>query len=481
MKIKKQTINESVLVENKAMLEAAEDEVETSLENIDEEDMIVDDVLSASVSEIADAVQAAKEAESDGQETYTDAAAEKLATELKTAAKGLDSAKWAPLDVPNVLTDVLDESLAAAMAAQKAGRRDGVDILINGLPGSGKTGIVKEWAKARGVNLFELDSNDDELSAILKGFPVDSVRKGEDGNDEHTVIKSFSSILDSLKDPMSVLFLDEFNRAPQSLRANLLKLINSHEVPGNGKNGRRRFDNLLFTIACINPVVDSDQGVVPLNDAEKSRFARKRKWDSGVETALKYLNFYISRTIENLDPNDDDYAFLYVRHKKMYNLAMALLNDPRFEFDSRDDLDALDDDEMSMLNQRSITDGIMFAGWSKARFLRWVDEDSGFLQKSKDMIHSILDSWVEPDVDVPKNNDSAASSASSSSNTGDTVGSAEQQAAATDEGDFNSVFGDAGDEIDTDLFGNTASAAGNAAKVSAADALNRIRGFDFSL
>ena len=54
-------------------------------------------------------------------------------------------------------------------------------------------------------------------------------------------------------------------------------------------------------------------------------------------------------------------------------------------------------------------------------------------------------------------------------------------AAGTDDGDFESVFGTEGEEADTDLFGNTASAAGTAARVSAADALNRIKSFDFSL
>jgi hypothetical protein len=476
MKIKKLITESALAKEIEALEEAAEDE--TTVDEIPEEDIIVDDIVGASVSEIADTVQSAKEVESDGKETYSDKAAEKLATELKTAAKGLDNAKWAPLDVPSAITDILDECLAAAMVAQKSGRRDGVDLLINGLPGSGKTGIVKQWAKDRDVNLFELDSNDDELGALLKGFPIDTVRKDADGNDEHAVIKSFSSALDSLKNPRSVLFLDEFNRAPQSLRANLLKLINSHEVPGPGKNGRRRFDNLLFTIACINPVVDSDTGVVPLNDAEKSRFAVKKKWDSQVDTAIRYLNFYISKTIDNLDPTDDDYAFLYIRHKKTYNLAMALLTDPRFEFDSRQDLTDLDDDEMSMLNQRSITDGLLFAGYSKDRFLRWVDEDSGYLQKNITMIHDILDSWVEPKVDAPT---SGTAAKSASNNTTNDFDDATQQAAATDEGDFDSIFGDSGVETDDDLFGAAASSAGHAAKVSAADALNRIKGFDFSL
>jgi hypothetical protein len=52
---------------------------------------------------------------------------------------------------------------------------------------------------------------------------------------------------------------------------------------------------------------------------------------------------------------------------------------------------------------------------------------------------------------------------------------------SADEGDFDSVFGDEGDESDEDLFGNTISQAGKAARVSAADALSRIQSFDFTL
>lgn len=482
MKIKKQIITESVLTEEAELLEdiTAED----TAEDVETEDMIVDDVLSASVSEIADAVQTAKEEESDEEETYTDEKAKEIAVELKTAAKGLDRAKWAPLDVPNALTDALDKCLASAMIAQKSNRRDGSDMLVRGLPGSGKTGIVKQWAKARGVNLFELDSNDDELSAVLKGFPVDIVKKGKDGEDYHAVIKSFSSILDSLDDPMSVLFLDEFNRAPQGLRANLLKLINGHEVPGQGKNGRRRFDNLLFTIACINPAADSDPGVIPLNDAEKSRFMRKKQWDSKADPASKYLNFYISETTDLLDPSDEDYPFLYMFHKRAYNIAMKLVTDHRFEFDTEDDLPDLDDDRFTMLNQRSLTDGLMAeGGYGKDSFLEWVDEESGFLQKNIAMIHDILDGWVEPQVQPPtsrtkdiKSNDSSISKSDDTAND-----NSNKPAAFGDADDFESVIGSGGTETDSDLFGNTASAAGHAAKVGANDALNRIKNFDFSI
>ncbi len=473
MKIKKQLINESALAkEIEALEEAAEED--TQVEDIQDEDMIVDDVLSASTAEIADAVQTAAEVASDGEETYSDAKAEQVATELKTYAHGMDRTKWAPLDVPSALTDALDMCLAKSLIAQKSGRKDGTDILINGLPGSGKSGITKQWAEDRGVKLFYLNAKNDDLGAILNGFPVDTIETDEEGNQVHKVQRSYSNALDALKEPRSVLFLDEFNRAAPKLRATLLTLINEHEIEGPGKKGTYRFDNLLFTIACVNPSVPTDPGAMNLNDAEKSRFAMKRKWDSNVDDAVRYLTFYLNKTINKLDKSDEDYAFLYVEHKKIYNLAMALLTDPRFEFDTRDDLLDLFNEDKTMLNQRAITDGLLLAGSSKDEFLAWVDNSSDFLQKNIDMIHDILDSWTEPDVTAP----GATGNAAAETSTPETSAS---KASTADETDFDSVFGSDGEESDSDLFGSTASTAGNAAKVSAADALNRIKGFDFSL
>ena len=303
----------------------------------------------------------------------------------------------------------------------------------------------------------------------------------ENGKQIHKVQRSYSNALDPLKEPRSVLFLDEFNRAAPKLRATLLTLINEHEIEGPGKKGTYRFDNMLFTIACINPSVPTDPGAMNLNDAEKSRFAMKMKWDSKVDDALRYLNFYINKKINELDKSDEDYAFLYVEHKKIYNLAMALLNDPRFEFDSRDDLLDLFNEDKTMLNQRAITDGLLLAGSDKTEFLDWVDNYSDFLQKNIDMIHEILDSWAEPEVEAPT--DGTAQSTTNDSSFDSTAQNDDSldQAAATDESDFNSVFGDEGEESDSDLFGATASTAGNAAKVNATDALARIKGFDFSL
>lgn len=449
----------------------------TEAEDTADEDIAIDDILDASVSEIADAVQDAAEEASDGKETYSDAKAQKIATELKTAAKGFDAAAWAPLDVQSELTDKLDDCLSNAMVGHHMGTHDGVDLLVCGLPGSGKTGITKQWAKDRGVNLFYLNAKNDDLGAILNGFPVNVEEEDEELGKVQRVVRSYSKSLDALDRKNSVLFLDEFNRAPSKLRAVLLSLINEHVVDGPGEDGFRHFDELLFTVACINPSVPTDPGAMDLNDAEMSRFVDTLDWDSNVPDAIKYIRFHLKKIIETLDSKDEHYNFLYVRYNKILNLAEALLTstNPLFEFDDRDDLLDLFNDHAKMLNQRSITDALMSHGYSKEKFLNWVDNYSKFLDKNKEMIHNILDSWVEPEVVVPGANGAPATQATEAP-----AEDADNQTPA-DSDDFDSVFGTEGEEIDSDLFGSTASNAGKAARVSAADALNRIKAFDFSL
>jgi hypothetical protein len=116
----------------------------------------------------------------------------------------------------------------------------------------------------------------------------------------------------------------------------------------------------------------------------------------------------------------------------------------------------------------------MSHGYNKEKFLKWVDKYSKFLDKDKEMIHSILDNWVEPEVAVP-------GTGTNNVQTAETSVPETTSTATTDSDDFDSVFGTEGEEVDDGLFTSTASNAGKAARVSAADALNRIKAFDFSL
>ena len=91
-----------------------------------------------------------------------------------------------------------------------------------------------------------------------------------------------------------------------------------------------------------------------------------------------------------------------------------------------------------MLNGRSITDAIRKHGASKKKFLNWVDNGSKYLQVKKDMIHEILDSYVEPVVTIPDR--------SAPTQTDSQTGNAPEE--VVDSEDFESLL--TGDEVETD-------------------------------
>lgn len=410
----------------------------------------------ASKSDLADAVTAEVELATGGKETYSDAKANEIAEKIRAACTDFNRATWAPLSIPSKFTQKLDKCLANARYSKYHRESYGSDLLVTGLPGAAKTAIFKAWAKERGVNYMYINAKDEDLSAMINGFSVHD-------QDTHTVIQAGSKKLLPLRDTPTVIFLDEFNRAPHQLRAQLLTLINEHEIAGDGPNGVVELYGILFTVACINPDVATDPGAMPLNQAERSRFFLKHKLNSNVPDALNYFKAYFTKAIAALDPKDPEYKFAYTKKQRAYNIAIALLTDPRFEFDGEEDQAELDLEGNTMLNQRLLTDGLGNCE-SKADFLEWVD-DSEMSTKRQDMIHAILDSWTEPPVTVPGfENDGPVA--------GTTTGEEEE--------DFMNMLND-DEEEDTDLFGQTASAAGKAAVVDPATARRNLSSFDFSL
>ena len=410
----------------------------------------------ASKSDLADAVTAEVELATGGKETYSDAKANEIAEKIRAACADFNRATWAPVSIPSKFTQKLDKCLANARYSKYHGESYGSDLLVTGLPGAAKTAIFKAWAKERGVNYMYINAKDEDLSAMINGFSVHD-------QDTHTVIQAGSKKLLPLRDTPTVIFLDEFNRAPHQLRAQLLTLINEHEIAGDGPNGVIELYGILFTVACINPDVATDPGAMPLNQAERSRFFLKHKLNSNVPDALNYFKAYFTKAIAALDPKDPEYKFAYTKKQRAYNIAMALLTDPRFEFDGEEDQAELDLEGNTMLNQRLLTDGLGNCE-SKADFLEWVD-DSEMSTKRQDMIHAILDPWTEPPVTVPGfENDGPVA--------GTTTGDEEE--------DFMNMLND-DEEEDADLFGGTASAAGKAAVVDPATARRNLSSFDFSL
>ena len=189
------------------------------------------DVASDSVSEIADDIVDATDGEM-SPEAAADAAAE-----IKEVGQAINAeeAVWLPpeegdtgaINTKNVITDLLDEALEYALSQQGLEQHSMGNVLISGLPGSGKTAIVENWAKARGINCIEINAKDNDLEAFINGFTV------RDDDDRSRVTKAYSNTLDDLKDETQnhIIFLDELNRQTKDqIRGSLLTLINNKTI-----------------------------------------------------------------------------------------------------------------------------------------------------------------------------------------------------------------------------------------------------------
>lgn len=325
---------------------------EKLLREADEE--VVDEVVDVDqpVSDLADNIG---DAYAEGGIVVPEKNATSTAKEIKKAAEGIKEPVYTPIVVPNRLTKACDMALKIAKRNSRRGSYDNPNILVDGLPGSGKTAIVRDWAKSRGCNLVYVNAKNKDLDAFLNGYPVtmdDSTRRAGKKVDQ-----AYSSAIDDLNKPNSILFLDEFNRASYELRAVLLTLINEHNVAGEGEDGYRHFDGMLFTIACINPPVPTDPGADQLNDAELSRFDPflTFEFDSDPDDTLAFAPEHYKREQAKLDPADPLFEEDWLYIQKTANLVIFMLNDPAFKYDDRSvkNLQSIQRENALMFNQRS--------------------------------------------------------------------------------------------------------------------------------
>lgn len=215
----------------------------------------------------------------------------------------------------------LNRSLIVAKRMQRFGERgDYPDLLLVGEAGTGKTARIRAWAKKNNINLFEVRAagmDDTDLGGA-------SVPMGE-------VVKRLASTeFDYLEEPNSVLFLDEYNRAPKGVRTNLLELINSHVVPDPRKkeyHGQRFLPNFLFTVAAINPPsaeYDTDE----LDMAEVSRF-RVLVVAMQKQIYIAHLNDEIDKALKVKDLSEDEKLEL----ERKRDLVNTIIPNKLFMFD----------------------------------------------------------------------------------------------------------------------------------------------------
>lgn len=376
------------------------------------EDLTLNDInpSAASVDTIADALAGSVE-EVTGTEPASDAAVAQTAQEVKEIAQETDSGTVvmepevaAPKEeidsdnyvgCENKLTRVLDKALATAQKSIRWGHTPDANVLVIGLPGSGKTSIVYDWAKGK-VNVFYISAKDPNLESALYGMPARNM--ADPTSNQITHLRT--TFLDALDRPNSVLFLDEINRGKDSNRAALLDLINKHSiVDPDYPDGNRTFPNLLFTISVMNPAgkFGGDVNAKPLSTAEASRYKYiLRNMDSDPETSLDYVTKYWTKKIQKLDSADPYFWSDAIDMYKCLSLSEYILQHKDFAFDTEED-----DDELNMgagkfkqLNSRALTTGL-YGISDPNEFLDWVRDESSFLQKDVDMLVKIVREYIQ--------------------------------------------------------------------------------------
>lgn len=134
----------------------------------------------------------------------------------------------------------------------------GGHVLLEDLPGSGKTTLVKAFAILTGCSSKRIQCTPDLMPADLTGYEI--LQQAADG----------SRSMEFRKGPVftNLLLADEINRMAPRSQAGLLECMAEYQVTGGGKT--YPLPDPFFVIATQNPI--ELQGTFPLPEAQLDRF-----------------------------------------------------------------------------------------------------------------------------------------------------------------------------------------------------------------
>ena len=146
--------------------------------------------------------------------------------------------------------EVMDRILTALLS--------GGHVLLEDLPGTGKTVLAKSLAKSMNGEFRRVQFTPDLLPSDVTGLHYFNQKEGEFQFREGPVFTQ-------------ILLADEINRATPRTQSSLLECMEERQVTIDGET--RKLDEVFFVIATQNPIESS--GTFPLPEAQMDRFFMK--------------------------------------------------------------------------------------------------------------------------------------------------------------------------------------------------------------
>ena len=137
----------------------------------------------------------------------------------------------------------------------------GGNVLLEGVPGVGKTRLVRSMGRAFQLPFSRIQVTPDLMPADVTGTNI--IEKDENGQNR---LKFQSGPIFS-----NIILADEINRATPKTQSALLEAMQEHTVTAGGET--YRLDEPFFVLATQNPV--EQDGTYPLPEAQTDRFMFK--------------------------------------------------------------------------------------------------------------------------------------------------------------------------------------------------------------
>ncbi|WNS77467.1 MoxR family ATPase [Bacillus sp. DTU_2020_1000418_1_SI_GHA_SEK_038] len=138
----------------------------------------------------------------------------------------------------------------------------GGHVLLEGVPGTGKTQMVRTLANLLGGNFNRIQFTPDLLPSDITGSTIYNMK---------------DSTFQTLKGPVftNILLADEINRTPAKTQAALLEAMEEKQVTIQGET--YQLPDVFFVVATQNPI--EFEGTYPLPEAQQDRFLFKLQID----------------------------------------------------------------------------------------------------------------------------------------------------------------------------------------------------------